>query len=317
LENGVSAKNHRWLLVATVLGVVAPVTLALAEPLVVLTREAPADSNRLLFVDTNDPRVIDCALNVSGLPAGSVLAAIDTRIATGELYGYAVPAATGITSLTLYRISLNTGVATVVGTPVAVLSAGSSNMDMAFDPATDSIFVATGADARYWSANPDVGGVSPPLDQVLQYAPGQGSGTPYLNGLAYDRSSAGATLRTLYAVERNQQQFVRVGGIDGVPSASLGAVFVIGPLNAQIGGNAFSPGNQVGFDISPSGLAVASLTGKQSNTAVAFLFSINLATGAATLLGNGPIGITAGVIDVAFVGNSTAYCAVFASGFES
>ncbi|MDR3387610.1 MAG: DUF4394 domain-containing protein [Rudaea sp.] len=309
-------RNLLFAVSASLILIGAPYIQLRAEPLVALTREPGAkDVNRLLFVDTGNPGIVDHALTVSGLPPGSILAAIDVRQATGQLYGYAVPAATEITSLTLYRINLRNGVATQIGAPTSVITAGSANMDMAFDPKTDVIRVAVGAGANYWSADPDVGGVSPPFNNYLHYAAGQGSGTPYVNGLAFDRNLAGTALRTLYAIERNQAQLVRVGGIDGTPSASLGDVYVVGPLNAQLSDNPFSPGNQVGFHISSTGLAVASFTGTTGNYAAAFLYEINLGTGAATQLGTGAIGSTNGVIDIAFLASSILYDTLFTDGF--
>ena len=290
-----------------------------SEPLVALTREPAGanDLNRLLFIDTLTPSVVDHALTVSGIPAGSILAAIDVRPATGQLYGYAIPAATEITSLSLYRINLHDGVATLIGTPATVNTAGSANMDIAFDPKTDLISVAVGAGANYWSADPDAGGVNPPLNTYLHYAAGQGSGTPYVGGMAFDRNLAGAPLRTLYAIERDQSQLVRVGGIDGSPSTSMADVYVVGPLNAMLSGSPLTPGSQVGFDISPSGLAVATLTGATGNYVPAYPYQINLSTGAATQLGTGALGSTGSVIDIAFLANSILYDTPFANGFEN
>ncbi|MEQ1644326.1 MAG: DUF4394 domain-containing protein, partial [Pyrinomonadaceae bacterium] len=109
--------------------------------------------------------------------------------------------------------------------------------------------------------------------------------SPNIVHVAYSNSQAGATLTTLYGIDAGRDTLVRIGGVDGTPSPNTGQVNTIGPL----GVNATSFG---GFDIQPfTNIAYAALRvgGIQQ------LYSINLATGAATLVGN--IGDGNNVID--------------------
>jgi hypothetical protein len=229
--------------------------------------------------------------------------AIDVRPSTGQLYGLAAPDGI-ITTLGLYQLSIVSGAATIVGAAWAVAFASSSTADMDFDPLDDTLHVATGGSAEYWLVNPDTAVPFGPVGQTLRYATGEGTNPPYVAGLAFDRNVAGAALRTLYGLDRFSAKLVRVGNVDSPPGGpDQGVVRNIGLMNAAVGGNPLGPlGNQLGLDISPSGLAVASLT--DNSGPVGYLFTIDLATGAATALG--PFGV-GGLVDIAFPGPMSYY----------
>ncbi len=92
---------------------------------------------------------------------------------------------------------------------------------------------------------------------------------------AYTNSQSSATVTTLFGIDSAADNLVRVGGVDGTPSPNLGGLTTIGPL----GVNAADFG---GFDIQPfTNQAYAALRVGTSSG----LYSINLTTGAATLLG--------------------------------
>src|SRR5262249_5720877 len=95
-------------------------------------------------------------------------------------------------------------------------------------------------------------------------------GNPNVVGSSYTNSFAGANATTLYAIDSNTDQL-----FTQVPAA--GTLTLVGNLGVDTTG-------QVGFDISPvNNQAFASLT--PSGATSSRLYSINLATGAATLIG--------------------------------
>jgi len=230
-------------------GLLVLATSARAEPITLLTAQ-----NSLLTIDSASPGTILTSVGVTGLQAGEALLGIDFRPANGGLYGLGSLNA-------LYAINPATGVATLVGGGGFILSGTDFGFD--FNPTVDRIRVTSDADQNI-RLNPDNGSLTA-TDTALN------PGTPTIVGSAYTNNFAGAATTTLY-------------GID----AGLNALMLQNPPNAgtlsQIGLLGVDTANFVGFDISGlSGIAYASLT---SPTApFSSLYTINLGTGAATLVG--------------------------------
>src|SRR4030095_15553797 len=116
--------------------------------------------------------------------------------------------------------------------------------------------------------------------------------TPTLNfssfqgvGSAYTNNFNGTAVTTLFGIDSNRDVLVMQGGPNGVPSPNGGGLTTIG------GGLGFNTSALVGFDISgTTGVAFASLV--PSTGGPAQLFTINLTTGAATLVGTIGTGLT-------------------------
>ncbi len=117
---------------------------------------------------------------------------------------------------------------------------------------------------------------------------------------AYDRSVATATVTTLYAIDDTTSTLNLIGGPDAMPSPNLGATTVRGPLGVTI------DDDEVGFDISPVGEAVATLSVGGSTG----LYRIDLASGAATLLGTFGTGAL-DVLDIAALSKTPAAAGQF------
>jgi hypothetical protein len=222
----------------------------------------------LMKFDLGTPNEIDSSVSITGLQGGEVIEAIDFRPATNELF------ALGSTSR-VYKLNLTTGVATLVGAgPLDVLlSGGFFGFD--FSPVVDRIRVVSDADLNM-RVNPDTGAV---VDGDA-ITPGV-QPDPALNpsgdvcAAAYTNNFAGALVTTLFAIDATSDNLVRIGGVDGTPSPNGGAITVIGPLGVNING-------ATGFDIDADGNAVMirSLGGNVNE-----VYTINLTTGAATLVG--------------------------------
>lgn len=206
------------------------------------------------------PRLALCRRRwITGLQGGETILGIDFRPANGTLYGL------GSTSR-LYTINPTTGAATQVGSAGAFTLSGTS-FGFDFNPTVDRIRVVSDANQNL-RLNPDSGALAG-TDTTLN------PGNPNVIGSAYTNNFAGATTTTLFAIDSAVDSLF----IQNPPNN--GALVLVGPLGVNVQGVG-------GFDISGlSGIAYAGLT---VGTAGSQLFAINLATGAATLVGN--IGLT-------------------------
>jgi hypothetical protein len=208
---------------------------------------------------------------VTGLQAGETLIGLDVRPANGQLYGIG---STG----RLYTLNPTTGAATavVVGTTFTL---NGTSFAMDFNPVADRIRLIsnTGQNLRI---NPDTGALAATDSSITP------AGVTITGG-AYDRNDRNpATGTTLYAIDATNGVLTTVGSINGSPNSPNGGV--VGPTVGSLGlGTALDP--RIGFDISAfSTLAFATmLTGGTDK-----LYSINLTTGQATLIGTIGTGTT-------------------------
>ena len=226
------------------------------------------------------PGAIISTTAVTGLQASETILGIDFRPATGQLY------ALGSTSR-LYTLDTTTGAATPVTT--TAFTPALSGVDFGFDvnPVADRIRVVSDADQNF-RLNPNTGAPAI-VDGTLAYAAGDPNAgqNPNVVGSAYTNNFAGATTTTLYAVDSNLDILV----IQNPPNAGL--LNTVGVLGVNTSG-------PVGFDIGAGGnTAFAALT----VGGVSQLYTINLVTGAATLVGDIGGGETIRDIAVALVYN--------------
>ena len=245
------------------------------------TRIAPAtlfaltSTGTILVFDSATPGTIAKTLTISGIGAGETVVGMDFRAAAaGDLI--ATTAATGSANnsiATTYRINTDTGAATLIGASAAAIAGwGDVAGGYDFNPTVDRIRVANVIDENA-RLNPDTGALA---GNDTDLTPGA---TTSIIGVAYDRNFVHQSGTTLYAIDRDGNELVIIGGINGTPSPNGGAATSIGAL-----GIALDPAFDGGFDIENStGTAFAAL--RNDNTDVTGLYTINLSTGAATLVG--------------------------------
>ena len=226
-------------------------------------------TNVLLTFDSATPGTTN-VVPITGLQAGENILGIDLRPATGQLY------ALGSTSR-LYTINPATGAATAVDGPFSPVLAGTA-FGFDFNPVVDRIRVVSDA-GQNLRLNPDTGTVAG-TDTVLTFGPSDPNfkSLPHIVGAAYVNNIAGAASTTLFDIDSNLDILVRQGSVDGTPiSPNTGQVFTIGPLGVNTA-------DAVGFDVSGvTGVAYASLT--PVTGAASQLYTVNLGTGAVTLIG--------------------------------
>jgi hypothetical protein len=221
----------------------------------------------IAYFDSETPQTIVGFNQLRGLAAGETIVGIDTRPATGELFG--------LGSLgRIYNISTIGAASTLSPTTVA-LDGTAFGID--FNPTVDRIRVVSNNDQNL-RFNPITGALAA-TDTVLSP-----SGDKV--GVAYDRNAAGATVTTMFVIDSGSDTLAIQGGVDGNPSPNGGVITNIGPLG-------FNTSDAVGFDIGVSGVARALLT----VNGVSGVYNINLTTGAANLIGNTGLNVT----DITFI----------------
>ena len=230
--------------------------------------------NSLVRFDSASPGTINSTVTVTGLAAGATLRGIDFRPVDGLLYGMS-------SDSRLYTINLSTGVATAIGPGGGFLLNGTT-FGFDFNPVPDRIRVTSDTEQNL-RLNPNTGALAA-TDAALAYAgtDPNAAANPNIVGSAYTNSFSGATTTTLFGIDSALDILVT----QAPPNA--------GTLNT-VGSLGFNTSDQVGFDIFFfDNRAFASLT---TPGAFSSLFSINLATGAATSIG--AIGSNLTIADIA------------------
>lgn len=251
---------------------------AAAAIALLLFAAAPANAILLYATSGNDLARFDSgatgvvtSVPVTGLQAGESLVGIDVRPANQLLYAVG-------SSSRLYTINPLTGVATQVGSAGAFTLNGTS-FAVDFNPVPDRIRVIsnTGQNLRL---NPNDGALAA-TDTAITPA------GVTITGAAYNHNGVGAATTTLYALDATNGVLTTVGSINGSPNSPNGGI--VGPTIGSLGlGTALDP--RIGFDITgvnDETHFASILTGGTDK-----LYSINLSTGAATLVGTIGTGTT-------------------------
>lgn len=241
---------------------------------------AVSTRNQLVAFDSATPGTLQSSLFITGMQGGEEAIGIDFRPATGELYALG-------SFNRLYRLNPGTAFASAVSAGFAPALNG---VEFGFDvnPTVDRIRVTSdlGQNLRL---DPVTGGLTA-VDTPLAYGAGDPNfGTaPHVSGTAYTNNFAGSTTTTLYNIDSG----LDVLTIQNPPNN--GTLTTVGPLG-------FNTSGLVGFDIFGAGnTGLASLTG--IGAASSGLYTVNLATGAVSLIGE--IGVGTGPIlirDIAIV----------------
>jgi len=235
-----------------------------------ITCYALKDNNHFLTFDSATPGTATDT-TITGLPAGYNLVGMDFRTTT-QTTGAANPGVgslwaigTNGTNFRLFVLNTSTGAASAIGGNLAGVTdggAGDNGWGFGFDPAQDRIrFIGF---IRNYSINPNT------LIAQTDPAPSVGGNAFInLNGAAYTTASFGGTSQE-YSVDDNNHTLIT--------SANLSASGVLTPVGAGLGFTNVTPN---GLDIY-QGLAL--WAGQPGGTSS--LFSVNLSTGVATMIGN-------------------------------
>jgi hypothetical protein len=200
--------------------------------------------NGLAKFDSEAPGNLTGSVPITGLQSGEQILGIDFRPANGQLYGL------GSTNR-LYTINPATGAATQVGSPGAFSLDGTS-FGFDFNPVADRIRVVsnTGQNLRLNPNDGTLAGTDTPVAYATADA-NQGQ-PPSIVGSSYTNNFAQAPTTTLYGIDSNRDVLV----IQNPPNG--GTLNTVGPLGADVG-------DQVGSDVSPTGVPYLRASGAGSN----------------------------------------------------
>lgn len=243
---------------------------ALAAP--VTTVQSLPQGSALVTVDNATPTTIISSTPISGLPTGDRLIGF-TSSSAGSRILYGVDA-----NGQNFVINGLSGIATPVGAPLG-FKGFPAHAGVSLNPVTNQLRVVTDADQNF-RVSPGTG-AAVSLDTNIAYAPGdKGAGAnPNVGAAAHTNAVPGATSTQLYVIDTNRGVLATLGSAT-VP-AEAGQLNTVGALGVNTGANA-------GFGISGSGQNTALLSDKVSGQEA--LYSVNLTTGTATLIGVLPVG---------------------------
>ncbi len=220
----------------------------------------------LVNFDSATPHVQTTVGAITGV---NDLRGIDFRPATGELYGLGYTATAGATTGVgqVYTIDITTGAATAVGGPLTLPLGNTTRVSLDWNPTVDRLRVVSGAGGNIrLTPTGTLGGTDTALPAAL-----------LVGAIAYTNNVPTATTTTLYAYEYLGDNIGRIGS----PSPNDGTFTVVGPI-APV--SAFSADN--GMDISgATGIAYLTLDDGPSATAQDELYTVDLTTGALSIVG--------------------------------
>jgi hypothetical protein len=215
-------------------------------------------------------RSVTATISPSGFSiTGDFLLSIDVRPATGELYGLSNQGG-------IFKINTTSGAVAQVGATLSPAPAGNLR-SIDFNPTVDRIRLLTSSGTNL-RIHPDTGVIAF-TDTNLAFAAGDTNAgdTPAVVNGAYTNSFAGATTTTLYDLDATND----VLATQNPPNN--GTLNTVGALGFNLGTSA----SFTGFDISGA-TGIAYLAGNNllgGGLTANSLYQVNLATGAATLLG--------------------------------
>ena len=239
-------------------------TTARAERIYAVTDNGSGAAGNLVYFDSATPATV---VTVGAISGATNIRAIDFRPSDGQLYGAGYDGATG--TFQLFTISTLSGIATPVGASSILPNfQNSTRLSIDVNPMANALRVITGNGNSY-RFNLGTGAL------VAQDTAFNGAtAAPLFADVAYTNNVPGATSTSLYAYDYSNDSIVLVNP----PNA--GTYTVIGTTGVTSG----SAG--IGFDISGlTGIAYLSVDPASSAGLVDGLYTLNLATGASTLVG--------------------------------
>ncbi|WP_404984907.1 DUF4394 domain-containing protein [Chryseobacterium sp. M5] len=224
------------------------------------------NANSLQIFNPNNPQPVTKA--ITGLQSGENILGIDFRPLNGQLYALG-------SSSRIYTINLGNGAATVVGSQLPTLLAG-TEFGFDFNPTVDKIRVVsnTGQNLRL---DPVTGGITA-TDGMIN------PGTPTLSAAAYTSNFAGATSTSLFVIDHSTDKLF----LQNPPNN--GTLVERGSLGINIdGANGFDIGST-----SDKAYLIATVAGATK------IYTVNTTNGSATSLANYPNSVRGFTIGLGF-----------------
>lgn len=244
--------------------------------------------NNLVSFNATTPGVLMTNVAITGIAMGQSVEGLDVRPATGELYALGYNQSSG--EARLYTIAPTTGAATAIGAAPMLLKANMGKVTVDFNPTVDRIRV-TGSDNSNYRLHP-VTGVVAATDLNLAFAASDVNAgvDPSVGTGAYINSFAGSTTTTLY----NYDDSLNVLTTQVPPNN--GTLNTVGSSGIVV--NLADPSSDLDIYYTQYGMPNrAYLAANVGNSTFDQLYTVNLATGKATMVGM--IGNGLAVTDIA------------------
>ena len=279
-----------------------PSRLAVAAALLLLTNasaqaqtayglQTSATATSLVTFQVTAPGTLTATTAITGLGAGQTLVGLDSRPNTGQLFALGYTAAT--TQVQLYTLDVTTGALTTVGAALTLnLGTNTARIGFDFNPTVDRIRL-TGSNNANFRLNPNNGALAA-TDGNLAYAATDANAaqTPGVGAVAYTNSYIGATATTLYNIDEANTRLTTQN------PPNNGILNTVGALGLSAFGN-----SDLDIYFNPTtGTNVAYLTAVPAvspGTTNSNLYTVNLATGAPTLVGMVGGNLASPVTDIA------------------
>lgn len=240
----------------------------------------------LISFDSEMPSTVRTHRSISGITAGQTLVGLDSRPNTGQYYGLGYNSSTG--DAQLYTLDVVNGIATSVAAPV-VLATGMSNVSFDFNPTVDRIRVTSSQDHNY-RLHPVTGAIVATDGSLAYNVTDVNNGqNPNIGAGAYTNSYIAATSTGLYGYDVS----LNVLTLQNPPNN--GVLNTIGGSGIMV--NSTDP--SVDFDSYYDTLAMTNTNYMIANVGASSfdnLYTLNLTTGAATLVGQ--VGNGSALVDV-------------------
>ncbi len=262
-------------------------------------RNEPIGAQALVEIDAATGGALNLApVRITDITAGQTLVGIDYRPATPTvLYALGYNATTAGANTQLYTLNTGTNALTAVGAAVRLELGGTTDrIGFDFNPVTDGIRV-TSTNRNNYRLSPITGGLAG-TDTPLSYAL---AATPAISGVAYTNSFTGAAVTMLYDVD-----FANNGLLSQQSPPNAGTL--LNPMPLRFNGQPVTDITSVGLDIyfDPNSNTnvgyVTEVTLRPNGAYASNAYRLDLATGAATLLGNtvpGSLGVNFEIRDLA------------------
>ena len=232
--------------------------------------------DKLVAFTAANPGVLTQSIQITGLVAGHALMGLDFRPNTGQLYGLGYNSVSGAAQL--YTINRTTGAATAVGAGPVMLNPNIMDIGFDFNPTVDRIRV-TGTDNSNYRLHPVTGAIVA-TDGNLAFAAGDVNAgvDPTIGASAYTNSYIGTTSTTLYSFD------VALNLLTSQIPPNNGILNTIGGTGLTLNAIDQSVDLDISFDAT-TGMNVAYLAANTGASLNDDLYTINLTTGATTMIG--------------------------------
>ena len=230
------------------------------------------DQNSLVsFGRANPTRGEVRRIAITGLGTGETVVGIDFRANTAAVGDRRLFALTSGSKL--YTVDTTSGAATAIAATAFTPALAGTSFGFDFNPQADRLRLHSDADQDL-RLNQLTGAVAA-VDTVLTYAAGDANAgqSPTIVGTAYTNSVPGATATELFAIDSDRD------ALTFLASPNSGRLTTRGALG-------FNTTSAVGFDIIGSGTGTAYATLTSAGAFRSQLFTINLTTGLASLIGD-------------------------------